>query len=323
MIQPGRIFTGNGSPYRFSINGQEMSTEIALNTTTAEFWQYDSRISKRWNLDPRPNVSLSPYSCFEDNPILFNDILGDSIPTRFTDANGNKLNAIPAELQEHFEKEYGVKLAYNSKTEMLYYAGEGETDLKISPSAKKILVDALKDTKTGVKALKKYGRLNFGYQMPYPNGARENLTLGASGKTREFFSYGRISTKYREAYFDLADFDFDNEGKAYYMKFQNVPNRAYNLARVFEHEWIGHVLRKKRDPSFSPGRRQGATVEIVNEFQVEMGLPMRLNYGLVNVNGEIIFGNTLDKGYLKSVIDKLERGDKTGLQIITPTLRKE
>ena len=75
---PGRSYTiGNG--YRYSINGQENTPEIAPNTTTAEFWQYDARIVRRWNVDPKSNVSISPYNCFAGNPIMYVDILGDTL----------------------------------------------------------------------------------------------------------------------------------------------------------------------------------------------------------------------------------------------------
>lgn len=78
MGMPGRTYaTGNG--YRYSINGQEKTPEIAPNTTTAEFWQYDTRISRRWNFDPRPNISISPNNTFQGNPIRYTDVLGDSI----------------------------------------------------------------------------------------------------------------------------------------------------------------------------------------------------------------------------------------------------
>ena len=87
---PGRTYT-NGSSYRYSINGQEKTPEIAPNTTTAEFWQYDSRMARRWNVDPRPNVSISPYNCFAGNPIFYPDNKGDSIPAKFYDEKGNQL----------------------------------------------------------------------------------------------------------------------------------------------------------------------------------------------------------------------------------------
>jgi hypothetical protein len=45
---------------------------------TAEFWEYDARLGRRWNVDPKPMASISVYVCFVNNPIWFNDIKGDS-----------------------------------------------------------------------------------------------------------------------------------------------------------------------------------------------------------------------------------------------------
>ena len=79
MLMPGRKFAA-GSGYRYGFNGQEKSTEVDLNESsyTAEFWQYDSRIGKRWNLEPEIKKFpwLSPYSTFENNPISKNDPTG-------------------------------------------------------------------------------------------------------------------------------------------------------------------------------------------------------------------------------------------------------
>jgi RHS repeat-associated protein len=71
---------GEGA-YRFGFNGKEMSNEIkggVGNNYTAEFWEYDPRIGRRWNLDPRPMVGVSEYSAFNNNPILHSDPLGDT-----------------------------------------------------------------------------------------------------------------------------------------------------------------------------------------------------------------------------------------------------
>jgi len=77
---PGRSYQAGSGSYRYSINGQEKSTEIDANgnITTAQFWEYDSRIGRRWNLDPKPTVSVSGYSAFLNNPIWHSDPLGDT-----------------------------------------------------------------------------------------------------------------------------------------------------------------------------------------------------------------------------------------------------
>lgn len=72
---PGRKYT-NGSAYRYGFNGQEKSLEIAEGVTTAEFWEYDSRIGRRWNIDPVTKQHESPYSAFANNPLWFRDTKG-------------------------------------------------------------------------------------------------------------------------------------------------------------------------------------------------------------------------------------------------------
>jgi hypothetical protein len=48
------------------------------NHTTAEFWEYDTRRAGRINRDNKPNPSVSDYAAFQDNPIWFNDVRGDT-----------------------------------------------------------------------------------------------------------------------------------------------------------------------------------------------------------------------------------------------------
>ncbi|AEV99273.1 hypothetical protein A4D02_32245 [Niastella koreensis] len=79
MVQPGRSVNVDG--YRYGFNGQEKSDEVAQGSTTALFWEYDSRIGRRWNIDPKPNVGLSGYNTFGGNPIWFSDVNGDKTDT--------------------------------------------------------------------------------------------------------------------------------------------------------------------------------------------------------------------------------------------------
>ena len=71
----------NTDEYRYSYNGQMKVNEIAGvgNHLTAKYWDYDTRVGRRWNLDPKPNASLADYVAFVNNPICHSDVLGDSI----------------------------------------------------------------------------------------------------------------------------------------------------------------------------------------------------------------------------------------------------
>lgn len=67
--------------YKYGFNTQEKDNEIAgeNNLYTAEYWEYDARIARRWNVDPVFKEFESPYACFGGNPIFFNDVFGDDI----------------------------------------------------------------------------------------------------------------------------------------------------------------------------------------------------------------------------------------------------
>ena len=75
---PGRSFTMGG--YRYFFNGQEADNEVLGEgaSLTAEFWQYDTRLGRRWNVDPVFKEYESPYACFAGNPVWFADPTGDS-----------------------------------------------------------------------------------------------------------------------------------------------------------------------------------------------------------------------------------------------------
>lgn len=65
--------------YRYGFNGQEKTDEISGsgNHNTAIFWEYDTRLGRRWNVDPKTVVGISDYACFFNNPITNTDINGD------------------------------------------------------------------------------------------------------------------------------------------------------------------------------------------------------------------------------------------------------
>jgi len=79
MPMPGR--NKEFSDYRFGQGTQMKSDEVYGDGSlyTAKFWEYDSRIARRWNLDPVDQISISNYAAFGNNPIANSDILGDKV----------------------------------------------------------------------------------------------------------------------------------------------------------------------------------------------------------------------------------------------------
>jgi len=125
--QYGRTYTSQTGKYRFGFNTQEKADEIAGegNHNTALFWEYDTRLGRRWNLDPKPNPSISDYACFAGNPILNPDIKGDSIRTNAEGAENTNM-ALDAILDGKtnpigFDSDKGV-LTYDKNVDISEYS---------------------------------------------------------------------------------------------------------------------------------------------------------------------------------------------------------
>ena len=90
MEKPAMVYDKGG--YRYGFNGQEQVNEMAGagNHNTALFWEFDMRTARRWNLDPKPNISISGYAAFSLNPILFCDVLGDTTKFYAMGADSNQ-----------------------------------------------------------------------------------------------------------------------------------------------------------------------------------------------------------------------------------------
>ena len=89
---PKNLRQFNLASARVGFNGQEKDDEVSGsgNSNTAEFWQYDTRLGRRFNLDPKPNASISSYACFANNPIWFSDPNGDTLRVQFTNNDVRK-----------------------------------------------------------------------------------------------------------------------------------------------------------------------------------------------------------------------------------------
>jgi len=86
----GRSYTAPNSDYRYGFNGQEKVDEISGsgNHNTALFWEYDTRLGRRWNTDPVVKPWESSYACLYNNPIRVIDPYGDD---GYVDEKGNHL----------------------------------------------------------------------------------------------------------------------------------------------------------------------------------------------------------------------------------------
>ena len=140
---PGRKYQASAtSNYRYSINGQEKSDELNENLTTALYWEYDSRIGRRWNIDPKPNISVSPYVVLEDNPIFNIDPLGDKIKLgKDSKANDKYISMLNSLSGNTYKIKKGVLKRVNKVL-------NNKSDENKSASLSKKIEDMIKDGET-------------------------------------------------------------------------------------------------------------------------------------------------------------------------------
>lgn len=282
---------------KFQYNSKEKQEEFGLNLNDYGARNFDPQLGRFHNQDrfAEKYYDLTPYQYGANNPIINIDINGDSVQTFFYDKERRKLNTIPEVVQKMFNDEYGVKVGYNSETNMLYYVGETETSNTVSESAKEIITNALKDEATGKEAVKKYGEITFGYNISTVKAVDWGQTQG-----------------FRHSYIDLADFKADGTLKGFnYSKLVNYgySTRTFNMARVFEHEWIGHNVNNLRD-GLLVNTKPGGVERLMNKFRAEMNLPARLNYGGLNGIGIFFHYNTSKDNFRQ--LRKTARQTQTG-----------
>jgi hypothetical protein len=118
--------------YGRGFNGQRKTEEVAGpgNHYTAPFWEYSPRGVGRWQLDPKPNPSFSPYAIMQGNPIIYSDPMGDTVrlykgsghrsinnpsPSEIQNQLAEGLNVSPEENPFSFGDKRGTDLEYNQQ----------------------------------------------------------------------------------------------------------------------------------------------------------------------------------------------------------------
>lgn len=84
----GRKF--NGGEYRYGFNGKENDNEVKGDGNHLDFggYGYDTRLGRRFNVDPIKKHHESPYAAFVNNPIWFVDPTGlDTIISKNNSGN--------------------------------------------------------------------------------------------------------------------------------------------------------------------------------------------------------------------------------------------
>jgi RHS repeat-associated protein len=273
----------NGREHKYeTFQGQELEEELGKNTLAYQWRDYDPAIGRFNKIDrfSEKYVDASPYNFTANNPIAFREVKGDSIRTYFYNKKGKESSTIPKAVQKMFNDEFGIKVGYNAKTNMLYYDGNVDSDLSQSESATGGLVSALKDNNTGRNS-DKHGTILFGHDLKdMKTGAR--IQGGAWTRTGGLYRNGVTQI-------DLAD--FDSKGNNAFFEFSKAMNpRSFNMARIFEHEYFGHGGNMLGAGADGGLYTTGKAVRATNVFRRERKLNERLHYGYGS--NIIYFGNT-------------------------------
>jgi RHS repeat-associated protein len=255
QVMPNRH--GNDETYKYGFNGMEKDDEVKGdgNSYTAQFWEYDTRLGRRWNRDPKPNPSISEYACFANNPILFSDPEGDTI--RIPNKGDRKavlkmINHLSVE-QYTTDKKGNLKVVEGktNKKGSQYYSdmlslGIKDDDLiSIEISTKDKVVQPVYDKngeidKTPIGKTKTVDMSDSG----------EGVTFGGSGKDQLVLISGK-----------------GHDGRA---KDLNGKNIKYEAGDVLLHELVGHAI-----PHVLGTKGTGSAIGNENKARKELGKPLR------------------------------------------------
>lgn len=107
-IMPGRSFESN--TYRYGFNqGSEKDDEITGVTgshITTYFREYDLRLLRTWSIDPVFQPWQSPYTSMDNNPILYNDPMGNTVEGTTTEDASKATEDVKSFLPESVANEF-------------------------------------------------------------------------------------------------------------------------------------------------------------------------------------------------------------------------
>lgn len=187
---PNRSFVG--TDYRYGYQGSEKDDEIKGNgnSYTTHYRHLDTRIGRWMSRDPKSTAFESPYASMNNNPILYNDIKGDTIKIRnnrtdylyeFDKKNGGQL----------YTMLNGTKSVYSGRVDgFLRDSFESLNDLNSnSDNANKILSDiqnsrfSVKIDKSSTNEFNETNSYNSYAYARFMNGQGESLVteIGSSG----------------------------------------------------------------------------------------------------------------------------------------------
>jgi RHS repeat-associated protein len=175
MLMPDRSFS---TGYRFGFNGQEKDEEFSGegNHTTAMFWEYDTRLGRRWNQDPIIKSDQSGFVCFSNNPIVFID------PNGNTDYYNSRGKWIGTDGIDNGEKVMAIS---NSTAKTIKQATKASENIAMNPNVYKDMVripnqETIAEMKAQWKETEKKGMESVLVAGKNLSGYEDNLVKGGT-----------------------------------------------------------------------------------------------------------------------------------------------
>jgi len=104
------------------LQNKEFSDGSGLEWYATQFRSLDPQLGRWWQIDPKPNQAESPYAAMGNNPIRYNDPLGDTLNVKALYAKDKDGNLLYKDKVEAFEKFASTK---QGKKFLLSYAEKG------------------------------------------------------------------------------------------------------------------------------------------------------------------------------------------------------
>jgi len=251
--------------YSFGMNTQEKDDEIygKGNSYSAEYWQYDARLGRRWNMDPRPNPSISVYACFGNNPIWFSDVAGDTVRGVNNESGERMLNVLQETFSGNTEVQKLFKLSSDGQTLQSINKRDLKKAFKNLDNDQKTLLYGyyiainspdvhLVELINNNQKISKYGQKITGFE----NGRQFDSWMGGAanyetGNGKNFNSYSLIVMDSKTK----VNFVSTNSNKKVSM--------LSEVGEVFAHEVLGHGLARAL---LSPNFKHEDAIQVSNIY---------------------------------------------------------